>query len=101
MLAALAEVAGAAGQQQKDTIQWALDQGGAFLVAVVCAVGWWLAEKRVARADARADAERASRNELADAIMGQFVPAIQESTSAQREFIAVTREQQWRQREHG
>ena len=92
MLAALAAAAAGADGGQ-DYIQWALDQGGAFLVAVVCAYGWWRAEKR-------ADAERAARNLLAESIMDKFVPAIEKSTAAQAEFISAAREANWRQREH-
>lgn len=99
MLTALAAtVASADGGQ--DILRWALDQGGAFLVAVVCAYGWFRAEKRVERADARADAERSSRNELATAIIDRFVPAIEASTASQRDFVDFAREQQWRSREH-
>jgi len=91
MLGALATaVAGANGGT--DYLQWALDQGGAFLVAVVCAYGWWKAEKR-------ADAERAARDLLASSIMDKFVPAIEKSTAAQSDFIAAAREQSWRARD--
>lgn len=94
MLSVLAVTAVSTGGGQ-DTLQWALDQGGAFLVAVVCAVGWWLAEKRVAKAEARADAERASRDVLADSFMVKVIPAQEASTAAVREFLEVVRQRRW------
>lgn len=89
----VATAAGTGGGSE--TLQWALDQGGAFLVAIVAIVGWRLERQRASRAEERADAERTARNVLADSIMDKFLPALEKSTAATGEFVHVARAQQW------
>jgi|SRR6187551_7986 len=93
MLAALATTASAGGSEQ-EILRWAIDQGGAFLVAIVCGYGWWRAEKR-------ADVERTARNELADKVMADVIPAIGEATATQREFLIATAARTERLRDDG
>jgi hypothetical protein len=79
MLAGLAAAAADPGSGS-DFVQWALNQGGAFIVALVTGYGWWRAEKR-------ADAERTSRDALAQQFMDKVIPALEQSTTALREFV--------------
>ena len=67
-----------------DWIQWALNQGGAFIGMLVCGYAW-------RKAESRADAERAARDLLAGQFMDKVIPALTESTRVQREFVELAR----------
>lgn len=82
-VAAAGPIPAAAGGM--DFTQLAISQGGAFLGMLIMGYGW-------KRERDRADAERKRSAELADALIERVVPALEGSTRATEELVALRRE---------
>jgi hypothetical protein len=76
---------GASALNGQDVVTWALSQGPMGAALAILAIGW-------KRERDRADAERKRSAELADALIERVVPALEGSTRATEDLVALSRE---------
>lgn len=93
----LAELAAAvvSSAPGEDITTWLQNLGSFSLAAAVGYAAFRREANRADRAEARADAERARADTLADRMVDDVIPAVERVTAVQGQFIEAARELRW------